>query len=187
MYVRSDATNPEAVRLALDAFLQHATPVSKLRRASGSRKQRTKTTEASAPGAGAETFERRTAALFEEAGFIVSGPTERREQGADLAVWIDDVQHSLGSPLLVEVKAGELSPTRLDAAASQLREHVAKTHGRCGLLVYWDSHNRAFETASPKWPLILQLSGTALARLVEERRLIQELVRLRNAAVHGTV
>ena len=188
-HVRSDPTNSDAIRLALDTFLQHAgpTPVRRPRKPSPKGSSRRKEWAKLAPLASPAEFGRETADLFQQAGFIVSGPTESRDQGADFAVWIDELEHSLGNPLLVEVKAGDLSIGRLRDAAFRLQHHVAKTHGRCALLVYWDRNNREFPAVSTEWPLILQLSGTALSRLVSQGQLVQELVRLRNAAVHGGV
>src|SRR6202011_4537570 len=101
-----------------------------------------------------QEFEQRTAALLQSAGFIVSQPSLRREQGADFAVWIDDIDEALGNPLLVEVKAGDISLRRLHDAAANLRRYVAKTHGRCALLVYWDEANRKYPEVSLEWPLI---------------------------------
>ena len=131
--------------------------------------------------------ENKTAELLQEAGFIVTGPEERKDKGADFAVWMDELEDALGTPILVEVKAGNLTDKKIEDAATQLRKHVANTHGRCALLIYWDQANREFPSLSAEWPLVLQLSGSSLIQLVTEGRLAQELVRLRNMAVHGGV
>lgn len=187
-YVRVDPRDRTAVQSALGTFLEHATEKRTWRTQKGPAKAVLPSKEPLPfPPSGAPEFEQRTAKLLQEAGFIVSWPTERRDKGADFAVWIDEVEHSLGNPLLVEVKAGLLSVQQIRQAASRLRASVAKTHGRSGLLVYWDQHNREYPLVSSDWPLIFQLSGTALAQLVQEGRLPKELIRLRNAAVHGEV
>jgi len=183
-YVRSTPTNPETVRSVLRTFLEHA-PVAPPRKAWKPPRKPKLWKERSPSTLRGTQFEQRTADLLQRAGFIVSGSAEPRGRGVDLAVWIDQLEHSLGNPLLVEVKAGDLSAKRLDEAAFQLRQYVAKTHGRCALLVYWDHSNREFPLASAGWPLVLQLSGAALSKLVAQGRLVQELVRLRNAAAHG--
>lgn len=187
IYVKTDTKDPDTVRSVLRMFLRHADDKRPRRsqKTPSSHTPKVSATSALPPGPGHE-FERKTAELLEGAGFIVSGPAERRDQGADLAVWIDDLE-SMGNPLLVEVKAGDLSAQRLRDAAWQLREHVTKTHGRCGLLIYWDRQDREFPRVSKEWPLIFQLSGQTLTRLVHEKRLSQELLRLRNAAAHGEV
>jgi hypothetical protein len=186
-YIRSEATNLQAVRQLVSTFLEHAKPSENPRSFT---KPATKIAinKFHVPATemiGAEEYERRTAKIFEEAGFIVSAPAERRDQGADLAIWVDELQNTLGSPLLVEIKAGGFSYGRIREAASQLRSHVSKTHGRCGLIVYWDSQGKSIAEALPHWPLIIVLSGTTLTRLVAKGKLINELLRLRNAAVHG--
>lgn len=186
-YFHVDSANEEALRSALDAFLVHATPTSLTKPFAMQSKRKPKSKPAPLPPSSATgfEFEQCTAELLRKSGFIVSEPSESREQGADFAVWIDEVQNSLGNPLLVEVKAGDLSSTRLDEAASQLRHYVTKTHGHCGLLVYWDRQSREFPAVSVHWPLVFRLSGKSLARLASQGLLAQELVRLRNDAIHG--
>lgn len=184
--VRSDVTDPEGVRLALSAFLEHARP-KPLRRSlrppkkSQGRSGQPTTISATSP----LDFELQTAELLQKVGLIVSEPNENRDLGADFAIWIDELEYSLGNPLLVEVKAGVLSPEGLREAAANLRRQVLATHGRSALLIYWDRRNREFPSPPSGWPLVLQLSGSHLTTLVSEGNLIQELIRLRNNAVHG--
>jgi nucleoside 2-deoxyribosyltransferase len=185
-YVRSDAKDPANLRLALNAFLEHASTASPQRKRTVVRKEQTPHERPLIrPLESAIEAERQTANLLRQAGFLVSESTERKDQGADFAIWIDELEHSLGNPLLVEVKAGDLSSVRLRDAAARLRHYVSRTHGRCALLIYWDRANREFPAPSAEWPLVLQLSGPNLNRLVLDGKLVQELVRLRNAAVHG--
>jgi hypothetical protein len=193
-YVRADIKNPEAVRSTLAAFLEHASGRPPRRPSKGpnapARKQAEGTRRGSAPPRSSMTgyeLESKTAALLQEAGFIVSSPTERRGQGADFAVWIDELQQSLGNPLLVEVKGGNLSSARLRESAEQLRGYAAKTHARSALLVYWDSEKREYPTIVTGWPLVFQLSGEVFTRLLRQGGLPEELVRLRNAAIHSEV
>lgn len=193
-YFRVEASDVEAVDYALGTFLAHASEqplgevsVPRSKRDSAHRADIVVHPAGIVPGS---EFEQRTAALLEEAGFIVSRPSERRasDHGADLAVWIEELQnYSLGNPLLVEVKAGDLTRGRIRDAALRLRSYVEKTHGRSGLLVYWDRENREFPQVEKGWPLIFQLSGDALTQLIREERLPEELIRLRNAAAHGEV
>jgi hypothetical protein len=186
-YFRLESTDREAVRSALEAFLAHAGPIPSMKPVVIPPKRRAKPKPYTLPPASATALEleQRTIELLREAGFILSEPSESRDQGADFAVWIDEVQHSLGNPLLVQVKAGDLSRAGLEQAASQLRSYVAKTHGRCGLLVYWDRQGREYPPSSVDWPLIFSLSGGTLARLASQGILAQELIRLRNNVVHG--
>lgn len=187
IYFRADSVNREAVRSALDAFLAHARPTPSVKPLVKASKRKSKSMPYTLPlpSATAQEFEQRTAELLRSAGFIVSEPSESRDQGADFAVWIDELQNSLGNPVLVQVKVGEFSGARLEEAASQLRHYVAKTHGRCGLLVYWDRQSREFPAVSVDWPLIFRFSGHTLARLASQGLLAQQLVRLRNDAAHG--
>lgn len=184
-YVRANATDANVIDRALVTFLTHAKKRRQSRTPLGST-PKTKSIQTSTTFYGHE-LEQRTASLLQDAGFIVSLPTEAKDTGADFAVWADDLQSALGNPLLVEVKGGSLTRQRIEAAAARLRLYVEKTHGRCALLVYWDKHQREFPIASTGWPLIIQMSGEELTRLVKEQRLSRELLRRRNAAAHGEV
>lgn len=189
VYVRADIKDTNAVRSAIRTFSQHATekrPRISRPRSRGSKSGQQEHLNSVHRTVG-EDFERRTAALFRDAGLIVSSPAERRARGADLAVWIDEFQHSLGNPLLVQVKSGSLSPMLIEEATSQLRRSTAEIHGRSALLVYWDDRSREFPPGPVGFPPVFQLSGHTLTRLVKKGRLLEELYRLRNAAVHGEV
>ena len=115
------------------------------------------------------------------------GVESAADRGVDFAVWIDELEQPLGNPILVQVKAGDFSARRLREAATQLRHYIEKTHSHSGLLIYWDRRNREFPRISSEWPMVFQLSGSAFADLVTRNELPDELVRLRNAAVHGQV
>jgi Restriction endonuclease len=190
-YFRSDPTKPDAVASALRTFLEHARP--KPRKQGRPVSARSDSPQLDITGiveSGADV-ERRTANLFRKAGFILSegdgGVAPGRDRGVDFAVWIDELEQPLGNPILVQVKAGDFSERRLREAAMQLRTYMEKTHSHSGLLIYWDKSNREFPRVSSKWPMVFQLSGPALADLVARNELPDELVRLRNAAVHGQV
>lgn len=189
-YFRVSHKNRIAVESSLDTFLQHARPVPyrRKRKATVKPHKRSKPSVDEKPKSSSYSeSENKTAELLKEAGFIVTGSEERKDKGADFAVWIDELEDALGTPILVEVKAGNLTDRVIEDAAAQLRKHVANTHGRCALLIYWDHANREFPSLSVEWPLILTLSGSRLIQLVTEGKLAQELVRLRNTAVHGGV
>jgi hypothetical protein len=187
-YFRSDPKDENTVRSALATFLEHAgkRPLAKARtpRAKGRPPSKRPIEAFLSQG---EEYEARTAQLFQNAGFLVSHSHLPGAERPDFAVWIDDLPEPLGNPLLVEVKAGRLSGLSIDEAALQLREYVEKTHGRGGLLVYWDQENREYPLISSHQPLIFQVSGPTLTRLLEQGRLRQELVRFRNVAAHGGV
>jgi len=188
-YFRTDPKNEVAIRSALATFLRHASkkPVPK-GRASRAKSPATPSKrlvqEFSFPG---REYAARTARLFQNAGFLVSHSERGTAERPDFAVWIDDLPEPLGNPLLVEVKAGELSDLSVGQAAAQLREDVEKTHGHGGLLFYWDEQNREYPLISSSRPLIFQVGGPTLERLLKQGRLRQELVRFRNVAAHGGV
>ena len=65
--------------------------------------------------------------------------------GVDMALWLDEVESSLGNPLLVEVKLGRLTESKIAQAEDQLRSYIVKTHARAGLLVYLDRQGHRFD------------------------------------------
>jgi hypothetical protein len=190
-YFRADPNKPDAVASALRTFLEHASSKRPRKRSHpvSTRSESPQLDISTVIETGAD-MERRTANLFRQAGFILSEGGEGgadRDRGVDFAVWIDEVEQPLGNPILVQVKAGDFSAGRLREAAMQLRHYIEKTHSNSGLLIYWDRSNREFPRISSEWPMVFQLSGPALADLVARNELPDELVRLRNAAVHGQV
>jgi len=184
-YIRANPTDSDVINASLVTFLKHA---KRSRRSQiQPRKTSAKPLDHWAPSHFGYELEQRTASLLQEAGFIVSSPTVAQNKGADFAVWADELQSTLGNPLLVEVKGGSLTAKRIEEAAAQLQRYTESVQGRCALLIYWDEHQREFPIVSKGWPLIIQISGSELTRLVRENQLSGELLRRRNAAVHGEV
>jgi hypothetical protein len=187
-YFRSDPSKADAVEAAVRTFLEHASPKLRKRGHAVSARRGSKHEGFTTVAETGADVERRTANLFRSAGFILSEGAEGAvDRGVDFAVWIDELEQPLGNPILVQVKAGDFSADRLREAAMQLRQYIEKTHSNSGLLIYWDRSNREFPRISSEWPMVFQLSGPALADLVARNELPNELVRLRNAAVHGQV
>jgi hypothetical protein len=187
-YLRSDPADAAKIRSALKTFLDHADRTRVTKKTSGRKRSEPLASRdiplATLPGRERET---RTAQLFQDAGFLVSQSQSPGDEGADFAVWIDDLPEPFGNPLLVEVKAGGLSDSKMKEAAARLREQLTKTQGRCGVLVYWGQGNRQPSPVANRWPLVVQMSGATLETLIQSRNFTKELIRLRNMAVHGEV
>ena len=132
-------------------------------------------------------FEKFIADLFGQANIEVSATTHEQDRGADLAIWVDDVDEVLGNPILVELKSGQLSQNALQQAEQQLRHYLQKGPARCGLLVYLDVGNRDFASSESSWPLIFRLSAGELVDALATDSLADMLVARRNRAVHGQV
>lgn len=98
------------------------------------------------------------------------------DKEVDLSLWIDGLKSGFGNPVLVEVKSGKISNSKLEIAENQLRNYLIRTNASLGLLIYIDNDNRTFKQSSIKRPLviwfelndlILKLSENSLAQVIE--------------------
>lgn len=193
LYARSAINDENAVDFHLDSFLRYgsAKPKKKYTKFCDINKSIdtswvSKAIQSLEEG-NTTAFETLVARLFEESGIVVSHSPPHKDQGADIAIWIDQLQHSFGNPILVETKYGSLSHERLDEAEDKLRWYVMKTGGLVGLLIYLDSSAKDLPSSSTKWPLIIRLNFPVLVNLIQAGQLESELIKRRNKAVHGKV
>jgi hypothetical protein len=101
-----------------------------------------------------------------------------------MAVWIDGLQPAFGNPILVQVKFGNLSPSRLNNTITQLQTVLTKSHAQLGLVVHMSSKSSAPFGKRPVWPLVIALSADELVNLIREGRLSPWLLERRNKIVH---
>ncbi|MBS1714944.1 MAG: hypothetical protein JST30_11475 [Armatimonadetes bacterium] len=182
--VLAAANDAEAIRFNLEAFLaslhRRRSESTSARRVRASVTQRPHKQWHSAA-------ESEIARMFEEAGYLIreSKPSTGPPQ-VDFAVWIDELSSVFSSPLLaVEVKGG---PIKSDAVA-QVSRFLEQSGAGIGLIV-------TVATAEPgppliKWrrlagpPFVFEVSLETLKHSLADGEFVTELVRSRNAAVHG--
>jgi hypothetical protein len=197
-YAKANITDKSAVDFYLDAFLQHASSKPSPRRATSSTKKKTARQiawasralrhveeSAAGPRQRSEALEDLVARLFAAAGFVVSrrpGP----DAGVDMAVWIDELDSTIGNPLIVEIKTGRLTERALKDTQDQLRSFFPRVHARAGLIVYHDIKGNTFRSEQLTWPFVFWFSIQELIELVRNRRLATEMLRRRNTLVHGS-
>jgi nucleoside 2-deoxyribosyltransferase len=104
--------------------------------------------------------------------------------GADMALWIDSLEASLGNPILVEFKIGNLSNSILMKAEQQLRHYVKKTATRTGLLIYLDRRGRQFKPSRFELPLIIRLDARDLVTKLSDKPLHEIILSERNRLAH---
>ena len=75
-------------------------------------------------------------ATMRESGVRVIRHASQPEHGADLAVWIDQLDSQLGNPILVEVKARIPDSSSAALLARQAREYLSRAGARTILIVY---------------------------------------------------
>jgi hypothetical protein len=186
--VRANLSNREAVEFALDQLLAAPEPAGTEIATRNETRPPGPMAEAylqgrltQAANASPAVLETLVAEALREAGVDVVSTSESRDFGADLAIWSDALQLSVGNPLLVEIKARISGPKTAAEAAQQLSKYVSGAGGLWGLLLYRDGP----EDLRGLPPNVLALSVEALfSRLGHES--FDEVVRdLRNSRVHG--
>ena len=194
-YVRASPTDVDAIKFNLQQFLQHPT-------------KRGPTRYHTPPGPeysniysdpDLEFLKRSLAEPIAEQGLrhlaraisdflrahdVVVHESSHPDVGADMAIWLDALESSLGNPVIVELKTGHLSEPQLKEAELQLRHSLQKTNGRVGLLVYLDQAGRRFPSQSSGSPLVVRLEANDFADLIARDELAHELVSERNKSVH---
>jgi hypothetical protein len=106
------------------------------------------------------------------------------DDGADLSVWSDELQASIGNPLLIEVKSGFRTHTEIRAAAESLAKQVALSGTRYGLLLY--AAPRPLD--APRYSVPANVLAISIEQFLERMRnaSFAEVVNgLRNERVHG--
>jgi hypothetical protein len=188
--------NTKTVNFYLDAFLKHGGAGGNTtgRRNIGPAKAKKtdvrwahddlKASRSLPPAGRGDALEKIVARLFEQTGAVVSRRHSKTE-GADMAVWIDELESTIGNPLIVEVKAGSLRRDRLLALEKQLQSFFPKVHARAALVIYDEIGNIRITPPHVSWPLIFWFSIQQLIRFVQEGRLAEEVRSERNRLVHG--
>jgi hypothetical protein len=128
-------------------------------------------------------FKRAVLEAFEGAGYLVSaGPSS---ESADMAVWIDELDSSVGNPILVQTKIR--APTRRTHRKTEqkLSGRVAETRSGAGILVYQDESSRELPRMESQLPLVLSLSFSELTALLESGNLANAIRDARSRVVHG--
>lgn len=187
--VRANISNREAVQFALDQLL--AAPETSHRLAIPRERTRPLGASADAYLQGSidlaathrsTELEQLVARALADVGVEVVATAPGKDEGADLAVWSDALQASVGNPLLVEIKARLPAHSVTVEAAQRLARHVAAAGGRWGLLLYGAGPDRL--RGLPPNVLALPI-GALFGRLKTQS--LEEVVRdLRNRRVHGS-
>lgn len=193
-YARTNLKQSEAINFHLDAFLHHTKRTSQPERIrSTSRRSRNidvgwalealDRLSKDSPQQRAFKLEHLVAKLFEVAGAVVSTRPEP-DHGVDMAVWIDDLQSTIGNPLLVEVKAGNLTESRLSLAERQIQSFLSRVPARAGLIVYQGQASQRLSFRRFTSPYIWCFSVKELIEIISKGQLAAEIIRRRNEAVH---
>lgn len=185
--VRANLSNREAIEFALDQLL--AAPELSPRPASLRETVRPLGPSArdylqrSADGADAvpeADLERLVSDALGEAGVGAIVTSRERDQGADLAIWSDNLQTSVGNPLLIEIRARSPGSKTSDAAR-ELSAYVSASGSRWGLLLYGEGPEEQRGLPAN----VLALSVSRLFHRLQDETFDDVIRDLRNRRVHG--
>lgn len=119
-------------------------------------------------------------------GFVVES-SQGPKLGADMSIWVDSLEKTLGNPILIETKCGKLSERRLELSEMQLREILNKSNLRSGILVYLDKDSRQFQPSKFTIPLVIRFEISDLIRKLTKEPLDCVLLKERNKIAHGGI
>lgn len=191
LVVRAGVANGEAVGFALDQLL--AAPESRpflpepITRQLPSLGRRADHFLTSARTTSGSELERVVASAIRESGIEVVSESRDPDFGADLAIWLDDLQSLVGNPILIEVKTQIPGPRDARHAFSKLSSAISSSVGsRIGLLLYGTSDLREAKLQSLAPPNVLVLSIETFLSQLRDRSFADVLVDIRNQHVHGS-
>jgi hypothetical protein len=131
-----------------------------------------------------EEFEKILATAFRDSGIKVFAEPQGPDHGYDFALWLDELNHLIGNPFLVEIK------TRLSRAAAIiiknrfLQQRNAEV-GKALLVVFLNGPEQAITSESLGSPLVLFIPAIHLLSELERRSFVELVRSERNRLVHG--
>jgi len=123
-----------------------------------------------------ESLVRRT---LQAAGVSIVSQAQRRP---DFAIWHDELQSTVGNPLLIELRDALTTRSLFDAAVRHLHLSLLETNALTGLLLYVRGPQEAVEPPSSLRILTVQLSD--FIERLRDHSLAAVLRLLRNQATH---
>jgi hypothetical protein len=133
-----------------------------------------------------QSIERVVADALRSSGADVVVTSQRRDVGADFAVWSDVLEAFVGNPLLVEVKARIRGKAEANRAMRQLTSYLGASGSRWALLLYGDGPDPDGQAWSGSPPNVLVLSLRSLLEALRTRAFPEVVRDLRNRRVHGS-
>jgi len=195
LYIRVSLDKPETVSTAVHGFLrsirkgdptredtEHIPP----KRISRSRALiELQSVKRAVGGNRARRFEEFVASLFQKANVQVAAEPGSPDRGVDLAIWLDEVERVLGNPILIELKLRRFSRTDWRDTAEQFRRVLLAANVRYGVLISAEPLPPEVPQVSPEIPTVMTFDIDELISLLAAGSFGKELIRRRNAAVHG--
>ena len=129
-------------------------------------------------------FEKILTEAFKDSGIEVVAEPQGKDRGYDFALWLDELNHLVGNPLLVEVKT-KLSKAEAKSLKSKFLKHRDTELGKALVVVFLDGPEAIVQAESSGAPLILFVPAAVLLSALEEKSLGDFIRSERNRLVHG--
>ncbi len=124
--------------------------------------------------------------LFKELDLhVVSSLPTREVKVVDFLLWSDELEVSLGNPIIVEIKVGELNHNRLKTIEKKLVNYISASDARSGILLYLDRKGRRFQQKFSLGPLIIRWDLEDFVRSLLVQDFKDVILTARNQIVHG--
>ena len=198
--VRANVENLPSAAAEIDRFLRHAKTLPPIDKTAADQRQKPNLSWAKEELAALRRerfsdreirFERLVSEMFRRAGAEVV--REGRPEGnwtADLVVWLDDVAHEIGGPMIIECKYYGGGPGGVLANAKhtvhQLEKYVEASEARVALVVY--DYDQSIPPPSPfETPRVLAFAVDQLIEALERGTLANEILQHRRRASYARV
>ena len=122
---------------------------------------------------------------FEEAGYITSAESllaPPRADRVDAAVWVDELEGTIGNPLVIEIA---LHRATLTAKAEHLRAYLREMEDSLGVLISWEPADSSATENGWTQPLIVVMSAREVIEALGRGDLARTILTHRYAAVHS--
>lgn len=118
---------------------------------------------------------------------FVSNITDQIDRkGVDFAIWNDKIGKTIGNPILLEVKGGNLSrPNFVDVSEAQLLKFSEETGAKVAILLYLDRSGRRFRFAARLEPLLIAYDIEDFVGELKKVSFEKVILNARNRIAHG--
>jgi len=130
-------------------------------------------------------FEEVVANIFRqlELDTLVQNKSKGKDFYADFSLWLDDLNSTIGNPVIIETKSGVNQKTLIEATI-QLSHYLSKFNAKVGLLIYNNPNEIKYELPNNYSPLVLTISLQDLIVKLTKKPLSAVIIELRNEVVH---
>lgn len=111
--------------------------------------------------------------------------TQSLDSGVDFVVWNEELGRIIGNQILIEVKIGNITQSRIENAKDQVLKYIHQTQARIGIVLYMDRKGRRFTVTSAIMPLLMYFDVVDFIDGLINSSFETVLLNERNKIAHG--